>query len=96
MYIRNYRNSGKFLYDCTFHFIHEVVRLVGHISNLLLYFILGMITFLIKPWVIDWKLCLLFLLLLVVSRYAAVTGAFFMLSDHLHLPNDMLNHPNVS
>lgn len=55
-------------------YIKDVIHLLGMVSELVSFFLIGVISFIVNPFDVDYRVLVLFVIVLYISRYASITG----------------------
>lgn len=55
-------------------FVHKMVELLGSLSELCSFLVIGMISYNVKPFEVHWSWILLLTFIVYLSRYASITG----------------------
>lgn len=76
-------------------YIKDVVHLLGTISELVSFFFIGMISFILNPFDVDYRLLVLFVIVLYISRYAAITGVVSCLKHFTQIDVDHFRNRHV-
>lgn len=73
-----------------------MIRFLGFLSEMCSFLVLGMISFNIHPFDIDKRALLLFVFIVYLSRYAAVTGVMDTVVKWMEPHRTLLTHNHVT
>ena len=85
----------SFVLNFTRQFTNSLIEVIGSFAELFSFFILGMISNIVRPFEVDWTLLLVCVIVLYICRYAAVTGVFSTVLKWIEPNKRFLDHGHV-